>query len=86
MKVRMLSAYAGPRGNHAIGSIADFDKDEAKALIAGKYAEDVDAEERRREKAEKAAAAAEKKKAGQKDKETAKHAGGPESATGKGQK
>jgi len=85
-KVRILSAYAGPNGNHAIGSVVPFKNDEAKQLIDGGYAENVDAEEKRLERAEKAAEKAAKKTTAKKDKETATHAGGPEKATGKGQK
>lgn len=86
MKLRMLSQYAGPHGSFKPGDVADFDKDEAKQLIDGGYAEDVDAEEKRLERAEKAVEKAAKKTTAKKDKETATHAGGPEKATGKGQK
>lgn len=74
MKVRMRTAYAGPHGNHPIGSLPDFPKAEARALIAGGYAEDVEEEAKRQARVEKAA----KKSAGKKDKETTSTDGGPE--------
>ena len=86
MKVRMRTAYAGPNGNHAIGALVDFDKKEARALIAGGYAEPAEEEENRRARAEKAAAQeaeAKEKAAKGKAKETATPGGAPETAVDK---
>lgn len=47
MRVKMKSIYAGPGGNYQPGDLAEFPAKEAKALVAGGYAEDVSPKERR---------------------------------------
>jgi hypothetical protein len=43
MRIRLNSVYAGPAGCYDAGTVVDFSDAEARALIAGRYAEAVDA-------------------------------------------
>jgi len=95
MKVRMLTTYAGPKGNFKPGDVVDVENDEAKALIEGRHAEHAAEEEARGKRNEKAAKKAAAKKKAQKleaakeakeAKEKANLNGAPETADDKAKK
>jgi hypothetical protein len=41
-RVRLLTVMAGPAGCHDVGAIIDVDDDTAAALVAGRFAIDLD--------------------------------------------
>ena len=48
MRVKLLTIYAGPAGSYSAGSVVDFDEADAKPLIDGGYATQVEEPKRPR--------------------------------------